>query len=148
MVSSRIFIWQRLTRLTDDGVLQAIALCHPVWAGADPDDITFADNHAARGNFRNWARLTARTHTHMAMERTGRARVGQEVLRWAFQPPRFGRIGPWPCPRRSPSASPVHAGRGIDSRAAAGAAARPAPLYRAPLCPAHADRRQLLDAFG
>ncbi|RMB80504.1 hypothetical protein CTZ28_39570 [Streptomyces shenzhenensis] len=32
--------------------------------------------------FRNWARLPARTPT--AMERIGRARVDQEVLRWAF----------------------------------------------------------------
>jgi hypothetical protein len=82
MLSSRIFIWQRFTRLTGDEVLQTIPLYHPIWADADPDDITFADSRAAHGNFRNWARLTA--HTRTAMERTGRARVDQEVLRWAF----------------------------------------------------------------
>ncbi|WP_245790937.1 ATP-binding protein [Streptomyces monashensis] len=82
VLSSRIFIWQRFTRLTGDEVLQAIPLYHPIWADADPDDITFADSHAAHGNFRNWARLTA--HTQTAMERTGWARVDQEVLRWVF----------------------------------------------------------------
>ncbi|GAA2289038.1 hypothetical protein GCM10010145_69230 [Streptomyces ruber] len=82
MLSSRIFIWQRFTRLTSDEVLEVIPLYHPIWADADPDDITFADSRAAHGNFRNWARLTA--HTRTALQRTGRTRVDQEVLRWAF----------------------------------------------------------------
>ncbi|MFI6582914.1 AAA family ATPase [Embleya sp. NPDC050493] len=82
MLSSRIFIWQRFTRLTPDEVQDVIPLYHPIWADADPGDIAFADSHAAHGNFRNWARLTA--HTHTALERTGRTRVDQEVLRWAF----------------------------------------------------------------
>ncbi|MGW7086577.1 ATP-binding protein [Streptomyces sp. NPDC054871] len=82
MLSSRIFIWQRFTRLTSDEVLETIPLYHPIWADADPADITFADNSAAHGNFRNWARLTA--HTRTALQRTGRSRVDPEVLRWAF----------------------------------------------------------------
>lgn len=82
MLSSRIFIWQHFTRLTPDEVLEVIPLYHPIWADADPDDIAFADSRAAHGNFRNWARLTA--HTHTALHRTGRTRVDQEVLRWAF----------------------------------------------------------------
>ncbi|MDP9612832.1 AAA family ATPase [Streptomyces demainii] len=65
-----------------DEVLDVIPLFHPVWADADPDDITFADSHAAHGNFRAWAQLTA--HTRTALARTGRARVDQELLRWAF----------------------------------------------------------------
>ncbi|MFJ2191720.1 AAA family ATPase [Kitasatospora sp. NPDC087861] len=89
MLSSRIFIWQRLTRLTPDEVLDVIPLYHPIWAEADPDDIAFADHHAAHGNFRNWARLTA--HTRTALQRTGRTRVDQEVLRWAFS--RLGSTG-------------------------------------------------------
>ncbi|MFE3206159.1 hypothetical protein [Embleya sp. NPDC059237] len=44
--------------------------------------IAYADQHAAHGNFRNWARLTA--HTHTALERTGRTHVDQDVLRWTF----------------------------------------------------------------
>ncbi|MEU9033142.1 ATP-binding protein [Streptomyces sp. NPDC048383] len=87
MLSSRIFIWQRISRLTPEEVLDVIPLYHPIWAEADPDDITFTDSRAAHGNFRNWARLTA--HTHTALKRTGRTRVDQEVLRWAFS-----RLGP------------------------------------------------------
>jgi hypothetical protein len=82
MLSSRIFIWQHFTRLTPGEVLEAIPLFHPVWADADPDDIAFADQHAAHGNFRAWAQLTA--HTCTALTRTGRSRVDQELLRWAF----------------------------------------------------------------
>ncbi|AEY85291.1 hypothetical protein SHJG_0009 [Streptomyces hygroscopicus subsp. jinggangensis 5008] len=82
MLSSRIFIWQQFTRLTPDEVLEVIPLFHPVWADADPEDIAFADSHAAHGNFRAWAQLTA--HTRTALARTGRARVDQELLRWAF----------------------------------------------------------------
>lgn len=63
-------------------LLEAIPLFHPVWADADPQDITFADQHAAHGNFRAWAQLTA--HTRTALARTRRARVDQELLRWAF----------------------------------------------------------------
>ncbi|MFJ6776826.1 hypothetical protein ACIQOV_38700 [Kitasatospora sp. NPDC091257] len=36
-----------------------IPLYHPVRADADPDDISFADQRAAHGNFRAWAQLTA-----------------------------------------------------------------------------------------
>ncbi|MFF3327600.1 hypothetical protein [Streptomyces sp. NPDC002889] len=54
---------------------------HPVWATADPDDITFADSRAAHGNFRNWARLTAHVRTGLA--RTRRPRVDRDLLRWA-----------------------------------------------------------------
>lgn len=82
MLSSRIFIWQHVTRLTPSEVLETIPLFHPVWADADPADITFADSRAAHGNFRAWARLTA--HTRTALARTGRPRVDQDVLRWAF----------------------------------------------------------------
>ncbi|WP_435271175.1 hypothetical protein [Streptomyces sp. 1222.5] len=82
MLSSRIFIWQQFTRLTPTEVLEVIPLFHPVWADADPGDITFADSHAAHGNFRAWAQLTA--HTRTALARTGRPRVDQELLRWAF----------------------------------------------------------------
>ncbi|MGC0415528.1 AAA family ATPase [Embleya sp. AB8] len=82
MLSSRIFIRQRFTRLTPDEVQDVIPLYHPIRAEATPGDIAFADNHAAHGNFRNRARLTA--HTHTALERTGRTHVDQEVLRWAF----------------------------------------------------------------
>ncbi|MEV0487839.1 hypothetical protein AB0I69_45485 [Streptomyces sp. NPDC050508] len=82
MLSSRIFIRQHFTRLTPGEVLEAILLFHPVWADADPDDIAFAGQHAAHGNFRAWARLTAHARTGLA--RTGRPRVDRELLRRAF----------------------------------------------------------------
>ncbi|MFE0875924.1 AAA family ATPase [Streptomyces smyrnaeus] len=82
MLSSRIFIWQHLTKLTLAEVQQAIPLYHPVWSKADPETIAYADRHAAHGNFRSWARLTA--HTLTALQRTGRDRPDQELLRWAF----------------------------------------------------------------
>ncbi|MGW6506621.1 AAA family ATPase [Streptomyces niveus] len=86
MLSSRVFIWQHFTRLTPGEVGETIPLFHPVWADADPADIAFADQHAAHGNFRNWARLTA--HVRLALARTGRPRLDRDVLRWAF-----GRLG-------------------------------------------------------
>ncbi len=82
MPSSRIFIWQHITKLHLEEVQQVIPLYHPIWARTDPADIAFADRHAAHGNFRNWARLTA--HTMTALERTGRDHQDQEMLRWAF----------------------------------------------------------------
>jgi AAA domain len=82
MLSSRIFIWQHFTRLTPDEVVEVIPLYHPIWEDTDPDDIAFTDEHAAHGNFRTWARLTA--HLRIGLARTGRARVDREVLRWAF----------------------------------------------------------------
>jgi mannose-6-phosphate isomerase-like protein (cupin superfamily) len=75
MLSSRVFIWQHFTRLTPDEVQQVIPLFHPVWADADPDDIAFADSHAAHGNFRAWAQLTA--HTRTALTRTAGSSVWQ-----------------------------------------------------------------------
>ncbi|MEU8620614.1 hypothetical protein [Streptomyces sp. NPDC048623] len=81
-LSSRIFIWQHITKLTPTEVQQAIPLYHPVWKRTDPADIAFADRHATHGNLRNWARLTA--HMLTALERTGRDHPDQEVLRWAF----------------------------------------------------------------
>ena len=58
-------------------------------ADADPDGIAFVDQHAAHGNFRAWAQLTAYTRTaytrtRTALARTGRSRVDQGLLRWAF----------------------------------------------------------------
>jgi hypothetical protein len=82
MLSSRVFIWQQFTRLTSEEVIEVTPLFHPVWADADLGDITFADQHAAHGNFRAWAQLTA--HVRTALARTGRSRVDRDLLRWAF----------------------------------------------------------------
>ncbi|MGJ3558177.1 AAA family ATPase [Streptomyces sp. INA 01156] len=97
MLFSRTFIWQHFTRLTPSEVLEAIPLFHPVWADADPDDITFADSHAAHGNFRALAQPTA--HARTALARTGRPRADRELLRWAFS-----RLA---CPMPSATPPPV-----------------------------------------
>lgn len=89
MLASRTFIWQRFTRLSPTEVREVIPLFHPVWETADLDDITFADEHAAHGSFRNWAWLT--THVSLALKRLHRERVDAEVLRWAFS--RLGKGG-------------------------------------------------------
>ncbi|MFE3946712.1 AAA family ATPase [Streptomyces sp. NPDC059118] len=82
MLASRIFIWQKFSRLTPEEVLEVIPLFHPVWENAEPDDILFANTHAAHGSFRDWAWLTAQVR--LGLKRLGRQRVDQEVLRWAF----------------------------------------------------------------
>lgn len=63
MLSSRVFIRQHFTRLTPEEVQQIILLFYPIRADADPDDIAFADSHAAHSNFRARAQLTAHTRT-------------------------------------------------------------------------------------
>ncbi|MEW2458822.1 ATP-binding protein [Streptomyces albus] len=101
MLSSRVFIRQHFTRLNPDEVPDVISLFHPVWADANPEDITFANSHAAHGNFRTWAQLTA--HTRTALERTGRPRADQELL-LSLQPPRLTTTPPCFSPRgRRPS---------------------------------------------
>ncbi|MGW6412590.1 hypothetical protein ACWF95_36180 [Streptomyces vinaceus] len=39
MLSSRVFIWQHVTKLPLEEVRQVIPLYHPVWANTDPLDI-------------------------------------------------------------------------------------------------------------
>jgi AAA domain len=52
MLSSRVYVWQEFRRLDREQVLVVIPAYHPVWAGADPEDIAYADVHAGHGNFR------------------------------------------------------------------------------------------------
>ncbi|MFI1652271.1 AAA family ATPase, partial [Streptomyces avidinii] len=90
MLSSRIFIWQHVTKLTLDEVQQVIPLYHPVWANTDPIDIAYADRHATHGNFRNWARLTAHASPHSNAQAentpTRRCSAGPSAG-WAAEPP-------------------------------------------------------------
>ncbi|GAA4103119.1 ATP-binding protein [Nonomuraea soli] len=52
MLSSRVLIWQEYTRLSAAEVPQVIPSFHPLWAGTDPNLITYADQRCAHGNFR------------------------------------------------------------------------------------------------
>lgn len=82
MLASRVFIWQGFKPLTRAEVLETIPLFHPVWENASSEDIGYADEHAAHGNFRNWAWLTAQVLR--GLKRLGRERVDREVVRWTF----------------------------------------------------------------
>jgi len=62
---------------------------HPVWAGADPADIAYADVHAGHGNFRAWSKITA--HVVTALARLDRGRPDREILQWVFS--RLGGSG-------------------------------------------------------
>lgn len=48
MLSSRVYFWQEFRPLDREQVLAVIPAYHPVWAGADPEDIAYADLHAGR----------------------------------------------------------------------------------------------------
>ncbi|MFJ2398072.1 hypothetical protein ACIOTI_35710 [Streptomyces sp. NPDC087843] len=78
-----------------------IPLFHPVWADADPADIAFADQHAAHGNFRAWAQLTARTRTALAPHRPRARGPGAAAL--GLQPSRLTTTPPCRQPCRHPS---------------------------------------------
>ncbi|WP_053763691.1 ATP-binding protein [Streptomyces sp. AS58] len=82
MLSSRVFIWQGFKPLTRAEVLETIPLFHPVWKNASSEDILFADEHAAHGNFRKWAWLTAQVLR--GLKPLGREKVDREVVRWTF----------------------------------------------------------------
>lgn len=58
MLASRIYVWQEYQQLTKKQVHEVIPAFHPIWAAADPADIDFVYRHAARGNFRIWAKIT------------------------------------------------------------------------------------------
>jgi len=75
--------------LFEEQVLAVIPASHPVWAGADPGDIAYADVHAGHGNFRAWAKITA--HVVTALARLDRGRPDREILQWVFS--RLGGSG-------------------------------------------------------
>jgi len=89
MLSSRVYVWQEFRRLDREQVLAVIPAYHPVWAGADPADIAYADVHAGHGNFRAWSKITA--HVVTALARLERDRPDREILQWVFS--RLGGSG-------------------------------------------------------
>lgn len=82
MLSSRIFLWQEFRPLTDHEVITYIPVYHPIWTHADPEDIVFANTHAAHGNLRAWTKITA--HTLIGMIRAKTETPNREILRWVF----------------------------------------------------------------
>ncbi|MFE7347582.1 AAA family ATPase [Streptomyces fimicarius] len=82
MLESRVYAWQEIGRMPLDEVLTVIPAFHPVWADADPGLIAVCDQEAAHGNFRAWAKITH--HLTTGLRETGRKRVDEELLRWAY----------------------------------------------------------------
>ncbi|MGA5699863.1 hypothetical protein [Peterkaempfera bronchialis] len=69
MLASRIFIWQKFQRLTEQEVLATLPAFHDLWAGVDHQLVRGIDRAAAHGNFRNWATITK--HTLNAIKKIG-----------------------------------------------------------------------------
>ncbi|WP_244943634.1 ATP-binding protein [Streptomyces inhibens] len=82
MLESRVYAWQEIGGMPLDEVLTVIPAFHPVWAEADPGLIAVCDQEAAHGNFRAWAKITH--HLVTGLKETGRKRVDEELLRWAY----------------------------------------------------------------
>jgi hypothetical protein len=82
MLASRIHVWQEFRPLTREEVLVTIPGYHPVWQDVSADDLLFADDAAAHGVFRTWAKITF--HVARALNADPRLRVDRELLRWVI----------------------------------------------------------------
>ncbi|EST39108.1 hypothetical protein N566_03830 [Streptomycetaceae bacterium MP113-05] len=82
MLESRVYAWQEIGSMPLDEVLAVIPAFHPVWDDADPALIAVCDQEAAHGNFRAWAKITH--HLTVGLKETGRERIDEELLRWAY----------------------------------------------------------------
>jgi hypothetical protein len=82
MLSSRVMIWQKFTKMDAAQVLEIIPAFHPIWEDADPGLIEYVDKHAAHGNFRDWVTVTF--HARLAMARTGASKIDKPLLQWVF----------------------------------------------------------------
>lgn len=82
MLESRIYIWQEIPPMPLAEVQSVIPAFHPVWAAAPPELIVMADNKAAHGNFRTWAKIT--DHILQALRTTKSPAVNEQLLRWVY----------------------------------------------------------------
>ncbi|NEB75832.1 ATP-binding protein [Streptomyces sp. SID14478] len=82
MLESRVYAWQEITRMPLDEILDVVPAFHPLWDDADPDLIALCDEEAAHGNFRAWAKITR--HLTTGLRESGRTRIDEELLRWAY----------------------------------------------------------------
>ncbi|MFJ2915364.1 AAA family ATPase [Streptomyces sp. NPDC087228] len=80
MLASRIFIWQKFQRLSEQEVLATLPAFHGLWAGVDHQLVRGIDRAAAHGNFRNWATITK--HTLNALKKKGLTQVDGDLVRW------------------------------------------------------------------
>ncbi|MFJ7182230.1 AAA family ATPase [Streptomyces massasporeus] len=82
MLASRIFIWQKFTRMPEAEVVGTLPAFHPLWTGVDPQMIRNIDRAAAHGNFRNWATITK--HMLNGMKKKGLTEVKQDLVNWVY----------------------------------------------------------------
>ncbi|MFD9280253.1 AAA family ATPase [Streptomyces mirabilis] len=82
MLASRVFIWQKFQRMSEDEVLATLPAFHSLWAGVDPQKIRGIDRAAAHGNFRNWGTITK--HMLNGMEQMGLPEVNDELINWVY----------------------------------------------------------------
>jgi len=88
MLASRIFIWQKFTRMPEAEVVGTLPAFHPLWTGVDPQMIRNIDRAAAHGNFRNWATITK--HMLNGMKKKGLTEVKQDLVNWVYS--KLGRM--------------------------------------------------------
>ena len=82
MLASRIFIWQKFQRMSEDEVLATLPAFHSLWAGVDPQTIRGIDRAAAHGNFRNWGTITK--HMLNGMQSKGLTEVNEDLVKWVY----------------------------------------------------------------
>jgi hypothetical protein len=82
MLASRIFIWQKFTRMSEDEVVATLPAFHSLWSAADPRMIRSIDRAAAHGNFRNWVTITK--HLLNGMKRKQLTEINEDLVRWVY----------------------------------------------------------------
>jgi predicted AAA+ superfamily ATPase len=89
MLESRVYSWLEIDPMPLEEVLEVVPAFHPVWADAAAELIAVCDQEAAHGNFRAWAKITH--HLAVGLRESGRTRVDEELLRWAYSKLRHRR---------------------------------------------------------
>lgn len=68
-LASRVGDWEEVGRLGPEEVPAVMTAFHPLWEALGAADIAWADEHAARGDFRTWSTLTRHLHTALHGDR-------------------------------------------------------------------------------
>lgn len=82
MLASRIFIWQKFTRMSRQEVVATLPAFHSMWSKVDARTIVGIDRAAAHGNFRNWATITK--HLLNGMRKMNLTEINDDLVRWVY----------------------------------------------------------------
>ncbi|MFI1200402.1 AAA family ATPase [Streptomyces sp. NPDC020883] len=82
MLASRIFIWQKFTRMSENEVVATLPAFHSLWCGVSPNTILGIDRAAAHGNFRNWTTITK--HMCNGMNKMKLTEINDDLVRWVY----------------------------------------------------------------